>query len=790
MPAVQAVLWVTRQYQMPRGPTIEACAYLARPSRSGPDRWTLPLPTGRALRSPAPSRSGSLALTTAAVAVLEVAAIGIEDASPVYLVAVVAVGRDRRHDAGGAHRHRRIPAATTSSSPSPRFSLRRRRSARVARPGAVPVRRRSSIGRLVAIQHARADEAARRARRGERALLAQPLARDGDVHRRCRAPRSPARVRAAAGCDRVWILAGPPSAERLARRHRQRPAATRRRASRHRSPGRPATSRPAGCARTAGDRRPGPGGDRRSPVPRPDRGRRRPARDARRRRAIARTASRRGSRPASSRSPPTRSRVSLRRDQLRQTATELEVARQTDVLKTALIDSVSHDLRTPLASIRATAGGLADPEVDWTDEARARAADADRREAARLDRLVGGVLDLSRIEVGRDPSRPRAARARGPCRAGVDRMRPSLGPAPVTVDIPHDLPPVLATPRCWTSSSPTSSRTSRRTRRPTPPWRSAPRSRRDRSVELVVEDGGPRRPAPTSCRRCSSASTAVARPRGLATRAGHRARVVRGLTEAMGGTVSAARGVGAGGAADPHARSGDAAAGRGPRRAVTTRPAPALRGRRGGGPRAVARNLARATGSASRRAATADDGLRRWDADRAGRDPARPRAARPRRRRPSSATCASESTTPILVISARSQERGQGRARSRSAPTTTSPSRSAWTSCARGWRPLLRRAGGAGADQAGIVRSGRSARSSDPARRRSTATPVRPHAARVRAAEDDDRAAGPAADEGPAPARGLGLGLRATRATTSTSTSAALPAQARRRRPDRARRAA
>ena len=62
--------------------------------------------------------------------------------------------------------------------------------------------------------------------------------------------------------------------------------------------------------------------------------------------------------------------LALRRDRLRAAATDAEVARQGDALKTALIDSVSHDLRTPLASIRATAGGLADPDVPWSEAVR------------------------------------------------------------------------------------------------------------------------------------------------------------------------------------------------------------------------------------------------------------------------------------------------------------------------------------------------------------------------------------------------------------------------------------
>ena len=92
--------------------------------------------------------------------------------------------------------------------------------------------------------------------------------------------------------------------------------------------------------------------------------------------------------------------LGLRRDRLRGEATSAEIARRSDALKSALLDSVSHDLRTPLASIRATAGNLADPDLDWsTDEVR-RAAETIDAEAQRLDRFVRAVLDLSRIESG------------------------------------------------------------------------------------------------------------------------------------------------------------------------------------------------------------------------------------------------------------------------------------------------------------------------------------------------------------------------------------------------------
>ena len=91
---------------------------------------------------------------------------------------------------------------------------------------------------------------------------------------------------------------------------------------------------------------------------------------------------------------------SLAHERLIEERRRAEVARQSDELKTALLESVSHDLRTPLATIRAVAGTLIDPEIAVTpDDARAAAASIDR-EAERLNRLVGNLLDLSRIEGG------------------------------------------------------------------------------------------------------------------------------------------------------------------------------------------------------------------------------------------------------------------------------------------------------------------------------------------------------------------------------------------------------
>jgi two-component system sensor histidine kinase KdpD len=73
------------------------------------------------------------------------------------------------------------------------------------------------------------------------------------------------------------------------------------------------------------------------------------------------------------------------------------IARESDALKSALLQSVSHDLRTPLATIRAAAGTLR----GHTDSPVAReSVDAIEREVEYLNRLVSNLLDLSRIEAG------------------------------------------------------------------------------------------------------------------------------------------------------------------------------------------------------------------------------------------------------------------------------------------------------------------------------------------------------------------------------------------------------
>jgi two-component system sensor histidine kinase KdpD len=81
-------------------------------------------------------------------------------------------------------------------------------------------------------------------------------------------------------------------------------------------------------------------------------------------------------------------------------ALEAEALRRSDALKTALLRSVSHDLRSPLTAILAAAGALTNDELTLDAADRAELSNAIHAEAQRLNRVVGDLLDLSRLQAG------------------------------------------------------------------------------------------------------------------------------------------------------------------------------------------------------------------------------------------------------------------------------------------------------------------------------------------------------------------------------------------------------
>ncbi|GHO95399.1 hypothetical protein KSF_054470 [Reticulibacter mediterranei] len=125
---------------------------------------------------------------------------------------------------------------------------------------------------------------------------------------------------------------------------------------------------------------------------------------------------------------------------LRDEALDMEILRRTDELRAALLSSVSHDLRTPLASIKAAASSLLQEDVDWDEEERKNFALAIEREADRLNRLVGNLLDMSRIEGGALKPEKDWYALPDLIEDVLQRMQPLLKDRPIQVDLPPDLP--------------------------------------------------------------------------------------------------------------------------------------------------------------------------------------------------------------------------------------------------------------------------------------------------------------------------------------------------------------
>ena len=92
--------------------------------------------------------------------------------------------------------------------------------------------------------------------------------------------------------------------------------------------------------------------------------------------------------------------AALDRDRLRTQAAQAEALAEGNRMRTALLAAVSHDLRTPLASIKASVSTLRQTDVEWTQADEAALLATIEASADRLDALIGNLLDMSRLTTG------------------------------------------------------------------------------------------------------------------------------------------------------------------------------------------------------------------------------------------------------------------------------------------------------------------------------------------------------------------------------------------------------
>jgi two-component system, OmpR family, sensor histidine kinase KdpD len=215
-----------------------------------------------------------------------------------------------------------------------------------------------------------------------------------------------------------------------------------------------------------------------------------------------------------------------------------EVAVQSDTVKTALLESVSHDLRTPLASIRAHAGTLMDPEIELDPEEARSSATAIDREAERLNQLVGNLLDLSRIEGGAIRVSDEVLDLEDVLSRVVAQVGSRAGPRDVSVEVPAGLAvrsdPVLLEQALVNLLDNAVRHTGSDAR-----VRILARQHGGDRVRITVEDSGPGVPDAALPRLFDKFYRTDGRRGGSGTGIG--LAVVRGFVEAMGGQVAARR---------------------------------------------------------------------------------------------------------------------------------------------------------------------------------------------------------------------------------------------------------
>ncbi len=226
--------------------------------------------------------------------------------------------------------------------------------------------------------------------------------------------------------------------------------------------------------------------------------------------------------------------VVLDRRRLQEEAGHARALAEGNRIRTALLAAVSHDLRTPLAGIKAAVSSLRSDDVAWSEEDRAELLEGIEEGADRLDHLVGNLLDMSRLQTGTVTPIIREI--------DLDEVVPmALGGVPdpeesVELDIPETLPMVAVDAGLLERSVANLVENAVKYSPPGEPVLVAASVLSDR-VEVRVVDRGPGVPDEAKERIFAPFQRHGDAPRGAGVGLG--LAVARGFAEAMGGTLNA-----------------------------------------------------------------------------------------------------------------------------------------------------------------------------------------------------------------------------------------------------------
>lgn len=224
--------------------------------------------------------------------------------------------------------------------------------------------------------------------------------------------------------------------------------------------------------------------------------------------------------------------VVLDRQRLRNEAQQARTLAEGNRIRTALLAAVSHDLRTPLAGIKAAVSSLRSDDVAWSEEDRAELLEGIEDGADRLDHLVGNLLDMSRLQTGTVTPLIRAI--------DLDEVVPmALGGVPdgsADLDIPETLPMVSVDKGLLERAVANIVENAVKYSRAAEPVLVSASTLGDR-VELRVVDRGPGVPDAAKDRIFEPFQRYGDAPRGAGVGLG--LAVARGFVESMGGTLEA-----------------------------------------------------------------------------------------------------------------------------------------------------------------------------------------------------------------------------------------------------------
>jgi two-component system sensor histidine kinase KdpD len=136
--------------------------------------------------------------------------------------------------------------------------------------------------------------------------------------------------------------------------------------------------------------------------------------------------------------------AALERSRLTAAAASAGALAQANELRTALLQAVSHDLRTPLAAIKASVSSLRQDDVEWSEEESDEFLAAIEDQTDRLSTLVANLLDMSRLQAGVIEPQLRAVAFDEVVPAALASM--SDGGATIDAELPETLPSVEADP--------------------------------------------------------------------------------------------------------------------------------------------------------------------------------------------------------------------------------------------------------------------------------------------------------------------------------------------------------